>query len=480
MTMKKLRINRIKELTITRVLQIGFSATLIVVLLLFTLMYYTYTSNLLKSNIQNSLKNFAISAQYIIDGDIHEQIASKDDPMFQKLCQELANYKRAVDIYDVYTLTRGDETHTQMFLAAYDADKTFKRPYHYSPEMKAAFDGKPSVTREPYQDDFGTFYSGYAPLLNSKGETVAIVAVDIDIHQIEGLKREIVVKTLLLFAICFILGNIFVYFVANSLGKGFNRIIKGLKRIGDGDLTQRTRGKLPMIAEMEDLDHTVNDMAERIRKLVQIITQNAEQLRGKTTHLSELLVTTDLSSQMMHSTIEQMSRIHQDASSDFNQSLSDLLMYKEDSESNGEAYKNLLNAVESTKDNLEAILSYLHSVEKNANQQGISLTQESIESFEIVCQRLYKQYDLFTNSVNAQMIILDRISDKRNGLVDINQKIAHDFTLITQGNQRVIGAMEKQVNAIHEATKDIAELESMANELTEKLSQLNTGNADVK
>jgi len=473
----RLKKHRIRELTFTQLLQIGFSFTIIIVLILFGVMYYTYTSRLLKENIRTSLKDFAISAQYIIDGDKHEALTDSHSKVYIEMCSQLARYKEAVGVYDVYTLVRGDATHTKFVLAAYDAQKTFMKPYIYTDEMKQAFAGKIGITSAPYRDDFGTFYSGYAPLYDSKGQIVAVVAVDISNAKIMELKRDIVVKTLSLFFLCFVVGNLLVYFVAKSLGNSFTVIISDLKKIGGGDLSVRSQSKLPKITELKDLEFTINEMAGRISDLIQTIAISANELKEKTGHISELIGTTDTSSQIMASAVEQMSMSHKNASASFDESLNELLLYKEDSAASILEFRAILDSVQATKDNLAEILQYLRRTQpefSESEEDAREVPQGAIQEFESFCQRLYQQYDLFVESINAQMFILDKISDKRDHLVSLNQKIASDFRYVDQGNQRVIEAMERQVSAIQGVVKDVDHLEHMALDLNMKLGQVKT------
>ena len=179
-----------KQIKLKTFMQLGLSAIIIVVVLLFGTMYYFYTSKLIKDNIQSTLQNFAVSASYIINGDLHEQIVDVDSDLFKEEIKRLAKYKEEAGIYDVYTLIKGDEHSTRFVLASYDAESTFMEPYILNESMKKAFEGKVTVTSEPYVDDFGTFYSGYAPLYNSEGNLVAIVAIDINNDEIKKITKD--------------------------------------------------------------------------------------------------------------------------------------------------------------------------------------------------------------------------------------------------------------------------------------------------
>lgn len=465
--MKKIKINW-SGISIVQLLQILFSTTMIGVLLVFNVVYYNYTSNLLKENIKTSLRDFAISAQYIIDGEKHKSIKDPHSNAYKEMCAQLAKYKKDVGVYDVYTIVRSGEASTKLFLAAYDAEETFLQDYIYSKEIDEAFSGKITTTPKPYTDKFGTFYSGYAPLKDNSGNIVAIVAVDININSIQELKANMMEKAITVFLICFFFGNILIYLLARSLGRSFRNLIGYLSRMGDGDLSLEPQSSMAMFAEMKILEHTLHDMTKKISNLVDIIAASGKNVNDKAEHILDMIVTSDTASQIMASTVEEMSSVNRNAASTFEESLSQLLLYKEDTENSVLAYKNMLDSVQETKTNLEAILQFLR------REPLEPLNPDAVNAFEKICQDLYLQYDIFTAGVNNQMSILDHIGERRDELLKINQSIAEDFKLISSGNDLVVEVMEKQVDAMRDAVLDVEMLKNMALDLQEKIGNLKT------
>jgi len=384
------------------------------------------------------------------------------------MSEQLAKYKFDVGVYDVYTIIKTGDRMTKLFLAAYDADETFLEDYIYSDDIDQAFKGKITISEVPYTDKFGTFYSGYAPLYNDENQIVAVVAVDMNVDSINALKQNMFKKAASIFFICFVIGNIIVYLFAKSLGKSFKNMINGLKRIGEGELFIESRSKMPMFTEMTDLEKTINEMASKISSLIEIVAESARELDLKTEHILDMIVTTDTSSQIMASTIEQMSNVNGSISIDFEKNLEQLFLYKEDSEMSVITYKSILESVQSTKDTLESILVFLHKMGNEPVQDS------SITEFEQACHVLYLQYDAFAETFNRQMGSLDHITVRREELIDINQKIASDLKLIANGNQRVVESMDQQVSAIQDAVKDVEMLKAMAKDLNAKISILKT------
>lgn len=466
-----------RQIKLKTFMQLGLSAIIIVIVLLFGTMYYFYTSELIQDNIQSTLRDFAVSAQYIIDGDLHEQIVDVDSDLFKEQNKRLAKFKEEAGIYDVYTLIKGDENKTRFVLASYDAESTFMEDYIYTESMKKAFEGQVAVTKEPYVDDFGTFYSGYAPLYNSERKLVAIVAVDINNDNIKKMGNELIKNTFLIIGITLLIGNIMVFFVSQYIGKYFKNIIGNLKKIGEGDLSV-SNDEVSIILEMKDLGETINHMAEQISDLMKVINNNSKELHLKATHINSLVSTTDTSSQIISSAVEQMSNVHNQASLSLNKSLEELIIYDHISKESVNFYKDILESVQATKDNLEIILQFIKMFNTQRSNKEITennvISAERISKFQSYCDKLYQDYDLFTDSITSQMLILDKVSLKREKLVEINRSVSMNFQSISHGNERIIESMEKQVVAIQGIAKEVIELEGMATYLKNKLELIKT------
>ena len=458
----------------TTFLQIGFFITIVVTLILFGGMYYVYSSKILIEDIKDKLQNVAISAQYIIDGDMHENLTDVDSKEYKDMCNFLGKYREEVGVYDVYTMIKTDELKPKFVLASYDAESSFMKSTIYEKEMGEAFNGKVSVTDKPFTDDYGTFYTAYAPLYNSKGEINAIIGVDMDNNRVKLMRRAIIKKTVLLFFICMLIGNILVYLFSKLIGNNYKSLISDLKKIGDGDLTASNDNKLFVIWEMQDLGDTINKMADRIRYLMQIITENSRELEIKCNEISELISTMDTSNQIIASAVEQMFNVHKNASASFDKSLNELLLYEGVSKAFASEHKDVLNSVETTKDSLENILQCLCKLNiiilNSDNKSHNKISMKIIEEFKIYCEKLYKDYDLFTENINSQLLLLDRVSERRDNLVQLNHKISSDFKDISQGNQGILDVLEKQVDSMQGIVKDVGRLENMAEELNQKLN----------
>lgn len=463
---------KVKVYSYKNITQLTLSILITVVMSLFSILYYSYTSGIIRENIQLSLRNFAVSAQYILNGDDHKQITSSDSQLFKDQVKILSDYKNEVGIYDVYTVIKTSENSTALVLAAYDAESTFMKSYIFTESMREAFSGKIAVTKEPYRDAFGTFYSGYAPLFDSQGEQVAIVAIDINNAEIEKLRRHILINTLLLWGGGLLVSNVAVFFLTRYVGRYFSHIIENLKSIGEGDFTKVSL-EPTCILELNDLGDTVQEMALKINRLMTIIRTNADELEEETVHIMSLVRQANTSSQIISSAVEQMSDTHNHASEYMQDSLRGLRDGDFEMSARIDNYRKILESVNQTKDNLEKLL---HCLQLDAGDYEIPtiMVQNVLEmrescNLKYLVEQLFQNYDLFSENVTAQLISLDQAFERSNQLSDIDDKIKRDLTAISIGNQLILEAMEQQVIAIKGITEEVACLEGMALGLTQKL-----------
>ena len=109
----------------------------------------------------------------------------------------------------------------------------FGEPVAYTDALYQASLGTPSVDKEPYEDNWGRFYSAYSPVLNSDGKVAGIVAVDIDANWYEDQLRGNVYTTAVVCLISLLAGAAIVLFVIAKVRKRFFSISEEMSRLGE-------------------------------------------------------------------------------------------------------------------------------------------------------------------------------------------------------------------------------------------------------
>lgn len=227
--------------------------------------------------VKNELKSIASIVAASIDGDA---VASWHNPEQQQTEQYIA-IKRALvnvreansDIQDIYIMRKGLIDRTLVFLLdVYEGEDAaaFNELYdsQASPDMLIGFE-KTSVDRDFTTDKWGTTLSGYAPIKNSLGVTVAIVGIDFDANDIQagiGQRRE----KILIYSFVSMLSMLFISLIlAKSIVARLNRVQRAVDII------------------LEDESHThqfykgkdeVNLLAFRVNNLIKKVAVEKEQI----------------------------------------------------------------------------------------------------------------------------------------------------------------------------------------------------------
>lgn len=170
-----------------------------VVLMCFALstIYLVYETSLraYRQEVDENLIRLAYAAASSLDVQLHESIrepSQQNSPEYQQAVSPLKKMlAQTPGITYIYTgILRDNKVYFVLDAAEPgDADgdgrddqaKIMEEYEDFEPIMADVFlTSTPACSPEPYEDEWGVFITGYAPLRNSEGQTVAIVGVDID------------------------------------------------------------------------------------------------------------------------------------------------------------------------------------------------------------------------------------------------------------------------------------------------------------
>ena len=98
---------------------------------------------------------------------------------------------------------------------------------------------QPVVEDQPQSDSFGTSLSGYAPIRNTVGRTVAMVGIDVDAADIEMAKQEVLLTTVFVFGFAVISLSVLSMLVARNIRKPLSQIIDAAAAISEGEYATR-------------------------------------------------------------------------------------------------------------------------------------------------------------------------------------------------------------------------------------------------
>ena len=139
------------------------------------------SSNAIRTMIRNRMLDISNTAAAMLDGDTLEvlEAGDEDTPEYQEVLRILTYYQDNIDLKYIYCIRdMGNKRFVFTVDPTIDDPGEFGEPVVYTDALYRASLGEPSVDSEPYEDDWGRFYSAYSPVFNSKHEVAGIVAVD--------------------------------------------------------------------------------------------------------------------------------------------------------------------------------------------------------------------------------------------------------------------------------------------------------------
>ena len=132
---------------------------------------------------REEVRELAAAAALLIDGDIHETLVSKEDETsdgYKEIRSKLQEFVKDTGVSGVFTVAKSGDDKTHIIANGYENAAGIGHEYDYLPEMETAFQGNSSSIEEIFEDEWGAKFSGFAPIKNSREETIAIVVLDMD------------------------------------------------------------------------------------------------------------------------------------------------------------------------------------------------------------------------------------------------------------------------------------------------------------
>ena len=214
-------------------------AAVIVSLIVGIVSYYTMELFLKQKN-RTDVMEIATMAAANVDGETFSRAVEGDEAALLEVKDSLSFFLEGDSVAYIYTLMPKDQKNFQFVVDTDPEDPgEYAEDYEADEAMFEAMKGKASVTYEPITDEWGTFYSGFAPI-SYNGKVMGIVAVDYEAASVQAslnsLVRNILVAVVIgiLFAVCTAL------FVALRMRSNFAKVNNKIQEVAssDGDLTK--------------------------------------------------------------------------------------------------------------------------------------------------------------------------------------------------------------------------------------------------
>lgn len=147
----------------------------------------------IRGSIQQRMLDIANCASGSVDSKAMKTLSEDTvgSAEYNKIYDTLAVFRDNVELEYVYCIKESEPGH---FIFTIDLDQ--EEPASYGDDVKftealaKAGRGTAAVDEVPYTDKWGSFYSAYSPVLDSKGNVVGVVAVDFSVEWFEAQLSE--------------------------------------------------------------------------------------------------------------------------------------------------------------------------------------------------------------------------------------------------------------------------------------------------
>ncbi len=204
----------------------GIAAAIFLTSLVSLLVIYRIGASALRQEVTGSLVQTALTAAAFVDGDLHRTFVDPEQ-------EHTDAYHRAVepllkillarpDIRFLYTMVLKDHRPCIVLDATPTGDRDHDGVEDHSPLlqpydapapalMNALTTGTPQADREPVTDQWGTYFSGYAPIHDSGGRLVGVLGVDLRLdtyaHRLASLRYAGAASVAIAFLVALLVGT---------------------------------------------------------------------------------------------------------------------------------------------------------------------------------------------------------------------------------------------------------------------------------
>ena len=502
---------------------------------------YEYWSNNkeLLQYLQNEVKNNAISASLLIDGDLHKKLAEsreQDGEIYHRIRSKLQRFQELTGVTYVYTLAKTGDNSTEFIIDAdLDDPVDLGEKYDMLPDMIKAFNGEVSFDKEISTDEWGSYISGYAAIKDSNGDVVGIIGIDIDAQRAINGRNKLLITEAIKLLINIITMILIALVISGRIVKPIKDLAAMLKELSTsgGDLTKRIQ--ISTGDEIEELGNNVSDFINYIKKIVidivstaqdvgneskmmkYSIDENNKALENINLAIQSLTIGNSNQAEYIENINEKISNISSNLIKDNNDmskmndsakksveiienGLSTVKDLNNKTEISLNAFEDIYKAVEELKNGvsgIEEITKTITDISEQINLLSLNATieaasaGESGKGFTIVAQEIRKLADKtsasakyivdlvqrVTNDTNVATSEMDRVSTTINQQKDSVQETGHAFDSIYEEVYSIVNGLESLSKSVNDVTIDVEEVTKKMQEVF-VIAQENVGIAE--
>jgi HAMP domain-containing protein len=261
--------------------------------------FYTFTTNAAMNRIQQDLVDTLQGAEAGLDVEQFLTLAKEgvpradgytDDPRYWEHVGWLARVEQVEPRAKVYTYIKGEQPKEVIFIGSGGAvlDPPFGAQFleHYTSSglgVANLLTGLDHVGVDPeiYDDEWGSWISGWGPITDSRGEKVGGIGVDFSASYVLEVQQGIRNSMFAAFAITYVTLFALVFLISQVLTQPIVTLTKAAERIGEGDydhdFAAMQKGRVRN--EISTLTEVFGIMVGKVYQREQTLIRKVEELK---------------------------------------------------------------------------------------------------------------------------------------------------------------------------------------------------------
>ncbi|MBQ6886068.1 MAG: HAMP domain-containing protein [Lachnospiraceae bacterium] len=273
-----------------------------------------YMRNYLLNVSRSHTISVAETAAAIIDGEqiAKIQVGDEETEDYKEILEQLQSFLVDEDVAYIYTMRQVEGCVQFVVDADTEEGASIGEEYETYDKIDIAFTGEVAIDDEVTTDEWGSFYSAFAPIFDDNGAIVAIVGVDCTVDSINEKIYDMVMTLVIVEVICILAAFIISMITGQLMARNVLKINRKMKELAgsDGDLTQEI--EIFSGDEIENVANSFNIFMKKLRKMLLSVKDSELKLENATYRTSrEIHKATDELNQIS-GTLNEMTRTMQD------------------------------------------------------------------------------------------------------------------------------------------------------------------------
>ena len=249
-------------------------AAIIVALIVGIVSYFTMGSFLKEKN-KTDVTEIAVMAAENVDGETFARAVEGDEEALLQVKDSLSFFLVGDSVAYVYTLMPKDSENFQFVVDTDPEDPgEYAEDYEADEGMFEAMRGTASVTKDPIVDEWGTFFSGYAPIFYN-GEVLGIVAVDYEALSIQASLNSLVRNIIVAVILGMVFAALTAVVVSIRMKRNFNKVNDKILGVASND------GNLSQVLDINSGDE-LEVIGNSLNQLLQKTGNTVREIKGGT------------------------------------------------------------------------------------------------------------------------------------------------------------------------------------------------------